>query len=430
MKDIKKLLAAVICGILLLTLVSHPVLAASVNNGAVYPVTTNEISGWPQGPDLYSETAVLMEAETGTILYNKGMDELRYPASTTKIMTALIALENSSLDEQVTFTETCLADQTPDSTHMGMKVGEVLTMEQCLMIMMIKSANDVATQIAEHVGGSVDAFVEMMNQKAQELGCANTHFANASGMPNEEHYTTAHDMALIFQEAIKNEDFRKIIGTTSYTVEPTNMTAESRTLNTSHALLAPEAPEHYEGCFGGKTGTTQIAEHTLVTGVERNGMTLITVVMRAAAGEVCQDSIQLFDYGYNNFQKVEVPGGSVIIPNGTDTESLTTVETAADGETEQDYYYNEDYYVGSGIKAETTPQTLEITQDTEEDPKEQQENDGLDDGEAEGQEGQESAAGESLYRNAMVVLAVLIGAALLVTIISAVKKKGKKKKRK
>lgn len=424
MKHTKKILAAVICGALLLIWGSRPVLAASVNNGAVYPVSTNDISGWPQGPDLYSETAVLMEAETGTILYSKGMDELRYPASITKIMTALVALENSSLDDQVTFTETCLADQTPDSTHMGMKVGEVLTMEQCLMIMMIKSANDVATQIGEYVGGSVDAFVDMMNQKAQELGCANTHFANASGMPNEDHYTTAHDMALIFREAIKNEEFRKIIGTTSYTLEPTNMTAESRTMNTSHALLAPEAPEHYEGCFGGKTGTTQIAEHTLVTGVERDGMTLITVVMRAGAGEVCQDSIQLFDYGYNNFQKVEVPGGSVIIPNGTDTESLTTVETAADGETEEDYYYNGDYYVGSGIKEEPTPQALEITEETEGTSQETSESDNPN-----REKAAEQSSDSSLYRNAVIVLAVLIGAALLVTIISAVKKKGKKKKK-
>ena len=169
MKRIYRALA-VMLGILLLA-GGMPVQAAQVNNGTVYSVSTNEITGWPQGPDIYGETAVLMDADTGTILYNKGMDELRYPASTTKLMTLLVALENSSLDEQVTFTETCLADQTPDSGNIGMQVGEVLSLEQCLLVMIIQSANDVATQVAEHVGGSVDAFCEMMNQKAAQLGC-------------------------------------------------------------------------------------------------------------------------------------------------------------------------------------------------------------------------------------------------------------------
>ena len=127
--------------------------AAEVDNGASYPITTNAIEGWPQGPDTYSETAVLMDADTGAILYNKGMDEKRYPASITKIMTALLALENSSLDDQVTFTEECLADQTSDSGNIGMQVGEVLTMRQCLLALMIRSANDVATQIAVQIAG-------------------------------------------------------------------------------------------------------------------------------------------------------------------------------------------------------------------------------------------------------------------------------------
>ena len=415
--------------LLTLCLLASPLsVPAASGDGGLTDLTG--LSGMPAAPSIDAPSAILIEAKTGAVLYAKNADQAHFPASITKVMTALLTIENCSLDETVTFSYRATHELEENSSGIARTEGEEMSVRDCLYGLLIASANEVAQALAEHVSGSLEAFAELMNQRAAELGCTNTHFANPSGLNNPEHYTTAHDMALIFQEAIKNQDFRKIIGTTSYTVEPTNMTAESRTLNTSHALLAPDAPEHYEGGFGGKTGTTQIAEHTLVTGVERNGMTLITVVMRAAAGEGCQDSIQLFDYGYNNFQKVEVPGGSVIIPNGTDTESLTTVETAADGETEQDYYYNEDYYVGSGIKAETTPQTLEITQDTEEDPKEQQENDGLDDGEAEGQEGQESAAGESLYRNAMVVLAVLIGAALLVTIISAVKKKGKKKKRK
>lgn len=420
MKRIYRVLA-VMLGILLLA-GGMPVQAAQVNNGTVYSVSTNEIAGWPQGPDIYGETAVLMDADTGTILYNKGMDELRYPASTTKLMTLLVALENSSLDEQVTFTETCLADQTPDSGNIGMQVGEVLSLEQCLLVMIIQSANDVATQVAEHVGGSVDAFCEMMNQKAAQLGCTNTHFVNASGMPDENHYTTAHDLALIMQAGLKNEDFRNIIAAESCTIGPTNMNSEARTFTTHHPLLASSAPEHYDGCLGGKTGNTIASGHTIVTGAERNGMTLIAVAMRAELGQVAQDSIQLFDYGFNNFQKVEVPGGSVVIPNGNTVDQLTTVETAAqDASVTLDYYYNENYYVGSGVEetvTETPSPTQEAVTVTPEAPVTP---------EADGsQEAQETD--DSVFRTAVLVLVVLIVLALIVTVVSAVRKKSRKKK--
>lgn len=337
---------------LLLFLQTTVISAAEIHNGAVYPIETNAISGWPQGTDTYAETAVLMEAETGAVLFGKGAHELRYPASITKIMTALLAIENCSMDEQVTFTEVCLADQEPGSGNAGMKVGEILTMKQCLLVLMIKSANDVATQIAVHVGGSVAGFADMMNQRAQQLGCVNTHFVNASGMPDENHYTTAYDMALIFREAIKNELFREIISTLSVTIEPTNMNPEAKSYNTHHALLSPSAPEYYEGCFGGKTGNTDASRCTLVSGAERNGMTLIAVALRADAGEVCQDHIQMFDYGYNNFEKIQVSGGSVVVPKGTELSALKVVETEVDGKTEQTYYYQDDIYVGNGVKGE------------------------------------------------------------------------------
>ena len=336
------------------------IFAAEIHNGTVYPIETNAISGWPQGQDTYAETAVLMEAETGAVLYAKGMNELRYPASITKIMTALLAIENCSMDEQVTFTEACLADQEPGSGNAGMKVGEILTMKQCLLVLMIKSANDVATQIAVHVGGSVAGFADLMNQRAQQLGCVNTHFVNASGMPDENHYTTAYDMALIFREAIKNELFREIISTLSVTIEPTNMNPEARSYNTHHALLSPSAPEHYEGCFGGKTGNTDASRCTLVSGAERNGMTLIAVALRADAGEVCQDHIQMFDYGYNNFEKIQVSGGCVVVPKGTELSALKVVDTEIEGKTEQTYYYQNNIYVGNGVKGEESVDEVPI----------------------------------------------------------------------
>ena len=418
-----KKLTAILAAVLLLCS-GIPVMAAEVNNGTTYPVSTNAIANWPQGPDTYSETAVLMDADTGAILYNKGMDEKRYPASITKIMTALLALEHSSLDEEVTFTEECLADQTSDSGNLGMKVGEILTMRQCLMALMIRSANDVATQIAVHVAGSVSAFADMMNQRAQELGCVNTHFVNASGMPDENHYTTAHDMALIFQQAIKNQDFLDIIGTQSFTIEPTNMNPESRVLNTHHALLSASAPEHYDGCFGGKTGVTAASKNTLVSGAARNGMTLIAVAMRADAGQVCQDHINMFDYGFNNFQKVEVPGGAVTIPKDVQVSDLTTTESADGEAVRETYYFGQDYFVGTGTKTEEVaqdteePETLtpEVTVEPHNDPENETDTTG-------------SANLSQIYKIVIYILAGLIGLTVLVTIISAVRKRHRRKRR-
>lgn len=427
-------------GILAGMLFASSVQASVVDNGAVYPISSNSIEEWPQGPDIYGETAVLMNADTGAILYNKGMNEKRYPASITKIMTCLLALEHSGLDEQVTFTETCLADQAAGSGNIGMQVGEVLTMKQCLLALMIQSANDVATQIAEHVAGSVSTFADMMNQKAQELGCSNTHFVNASGMPDDNHYTTAYDMALIFREAIKNDTFREIIGTQSFTLQATNMNPESRTFTTHHPLVAQTAPEYYEGCFGGKTGITNAARSTLVSGAERNGTTLIAVTLRADLGELCQDQIKLFDYGFNNFQRVEVPGGCVTIPNGKDISELKVVETVSGEVTAESYFYKEDYFVGSGIKQEVTPeaepQVMKPTESGEEQTgeeiSEEAQGEQEDAGNSQLSEKEKEKADQELkgiYKYIIYVLAGFIGVALIISGGSALRRKKKRKRR-
>lgn len=414
MKRIYRSVAAgiLICAILMMTV---GVQASVVENGASYSISTNSISEWPQGPVIYAETAILMDADTGAILYNKGMDEKRYPASITKIMTCMLALEHSSLDEQVTFTETCQADQVAGSGNAGMQVGEVLTMRQCLLLLMIRSANDVATQIAEHVGGSVEAFVDMMNQKAQELGCMNTHFVNASGMPDDNHYSTAYDMALIFREAIKNDTFREIIGTQSFIIEPTNMNTETRSFSSHHPLVVRSAPEYYEGCFGGKTGVTDSAKNTLVSGAERNGMTLIAVTMRAdELGQLCQDQTNMFNYGFNNFSKVEVPGGYVTIPNGKDVAGLKVVETVSGDVTAEAYYYNDDYFVGTGIKEESTQDFEEIQEIIPAEEPETTKQQGV------SEENEQDL--KQTYRYIIYILGGLIGIALLISVISAIVK--------
>lgn len=329
---------------LLVSILCTQAVSAAVNNGEVYPITSNEIEGWPQGAETYCETAVLMEAETGVVLFDKGKDQIRYPASITKIMTTLLALEKCSLDEEVTFTETGL-ERIAEGSNINMQVGEVLTMEQCLHAIMIRSANEVAAQVAEYIGGSQEGFAAMMNDRAQQLGCTNTHFNNPSGLPDENHWTTANDMALIFREALKNEDFVRIIGTLQYTIPPTNLNPLSRSFTSHHALLVPSAPEYYEGCIGGKTGVTDLSLNTLVTGVERDGMTLIAVAMRADPGQVCADSTAMFDYGFSQFEKLEVEGGTLIVPKGTTVEGLDVTTADVDGGFVSSYFYN-DYLVG------------------------------------------------------------------------------------
>ena len=329
--------------------------SAAVDLNAKYDISSNQIPGWPTGPEITSDTGVLMDADSGILLYNKGGDEQRYPASITKIMTLLVAVENSSLDDQVTFTETGIRDISWDSGNIGMQLGEVMSMRDCLYALFIQSANEVAAQIAEHVGGTEQNFIDMMNQRAAEIGCTNTHFVNASGLPDDNHYSTAHDMALIMREGLKNKKFCEIIGATDYVIEPTNKNSESRVLHTHHPMLAPESGYYYEGCIGGKTGYTSAAGNTLVTAVRRNGTTYITVTMKAADLAIASsDSTAMFNYGYQNFQKIQADGGEILIPNGVTVDNLIVREGTLDGNPVNQYFFG-DYMVGSVPIPEATP---------------------------------------------------------------------------
>ena len=337
---------------------------AAVDLNAKYDISTNQIQGWPTGPDIISDTGILMDADSGVVLYNKGADEQRYPASITKIMTLLVAVENSTMDEQVTFTETGVRNVNADSSNIGTQVGEVLSMQDCLHALIIQSANDVAAQIAEHIGGTEQNFIDMMNQRAQEIGCTNTHFANSSGLPDDNHYSSARDMALIMKEGLKNDTFRTVIGTADYVIQPTNMNSQPRTLHTHHPMLAPESGFYYEGCIGGKTGTTVAAGHTLVTAAQKDNTTYIAVTMRAAdLANSCMDTTAMFNYGFQNFTKTEVEGGSVLLPNGTDISSLGQKSENVDGETETGYYFG-DYLIGSGTVAQATPSPTPAAEET------------------------------------------------------------------
>lgn len=261
---------------------------------------------WPQEPETESLSAIVMELSTGTILYEKNITESRYPASITKILTTLVALENSDLNEVVTFSDRAI-DETRGGSGIARDYGEQMTMEQCLYGVMLASSNECAFAVAEHVGGTMENFVAMMNEKAKELGCVNTHFTNPHGLPDENHWTCAYDMALISQAAYENETFRIITGTARYTIPPTNKHEEQTDLQNHNEMLYPFKHNYvYEYCTGGKTGFTTAANSTLVTFAEKDGMQLVCVVLDVQAPGHWSDSRALFDYTFDNFQLVNI----------------------------------------------------------------------------------------------------------------------------
>lgn len=267
-------------------------------------IQSNEIDNWPIGPQVSAQAAILMDADTGAILYSKNINEKLYPASTTKIMTCLLAREKGNLDDMVEFTKTAVFSVPADGSNMGMDVGESITMEQCLYGILVGSANEVANAVAEHIAGTIDDFVDMMNERAKQLGCTNTHFVNTNGLYDDNHYTTAYDLALISRAFFQDEMLCKIGNTARYHFEPTATQPDDFYLNNKHKLITGEIA--YDGIRGGKTGYTNEARQTLVTCAEQNGMKLICVVFKEESPAQFTDTVELLDYGFHNFQAMNI----------------------------------------------------------------------------------------------------------------------------
>ena len=264
---------------------------------------------WPRGPKTESKSVIVMEVNTGTVLYEKKSHQTHYPASITKIMTTLLAIENCDLNEEVIFSDDAVYESRDGSSSISRQTGEKMTMEQCLYAVMLESANECAYAVAEHVAGDIDSFIQMMNERAAKIGCQNTHFNNCNGLPDEQHYTSAYDMALIAREAYQNETFRIICGTKTYTIPFTNKHTDEETyLQNHHQMLYPYRTRKYlyDYCLGGKTGYTTAANNTLVTYAEKNGMTLICVVLDAPAGGHYEDTRGLFDFCFDNFKEMNI----------------------------------------------------------------------------------------------------------------------------
>lgn len=270
-------------------------------------IASNGWKSWPQGPATYGEAAIVMEAKSGAILYAKNIDGKAYPASITKVLTALIALENAKPDDKITFTNECIDFLEYGDAHIGMAPGEEISLSDALHALLLASANEVAYAIGSSVGEGYDWFISQMNARAKELGAVNSNFVNTNGLNDENHYTTARDMALITRELYTNhEEFKTISQTLQYTIPPTNLQPESRTFQQKHKMFYDWDDNYYEYVTAGKTGYTEQAMNTLITCADNGDMPLICVVMKTHGRHVYPDTKALFEYGYANFHKVNI----------------------------------------------------------------------------------------------------------------------------
>lgn len=258
-----------------------------------------------------AKAALLIDLNSGRTIYEQNSEDRVYPASLTKIMTCLLALENGNLSDIVTVGENAYAGMDESSSSAGLLVGEQMTLEQMLYCMMIVSGNEACNVVAEHIAGSVDNFVKMMNERADELGCSSTHFCNPHGLHDSEHYTTARDLATITQAALKSTVFRKITSTEKYTLPATNL-SEERELRTTNLLMDSSTGNrfYYSKASGIKTGFTSQAGRCLISTAADNGMSLLAVICGAGTSLLSDNTtlmesfpqcIRLFDYGFEQF---------------------------------------------------------------------------------------------------------------------------------
>ena len=256
---------------------------------------------WPSDVSVQAEGAILMDADTGTVLWGQNIHNEYFPASITKVMTALLVIENCNLDETVTFSHNAVYNVESGSSNAGINEGDTMSVRDCLYALLLKSANESANALAEHVAGTTEAFADMMNARARELGCTNTHFANPSGLNNPEHYTSPYDMALIARAAFSNPTFQEIDSTTYYKLPANSTNQDGLTIYPGHKMMRKSSPYYYPGIIGGKTGYTTLAGNTLITCAEKNGLKLITIILKGSTPQYWSDTKNLLNFGFENF---------------------------------------------------------------------------------------------------------------------------------
>lgn len=334
------------------------------------PTESNSWEGWKKGPGTYGEAAIVMEATTGAILYAKNIDAKEYPASITKVLTALIALENGNFSDKVTFSHDCVSFLQPGDSSVGLKEGNVITLEQALYATLLASANEAAYAVGENVGKNAgydyNWFIEQMNTRAKQLGCVNSNFVNTNGLHDKNHYTCARDMALIGSELFKHPEFFEIVQTMEYKI-PKSKTVEEHVFQQKDKMLHPENENYYKYAVGGKTGYTSDALSTLITMAEKGDMKLVCVVLRTHGKNVYPDTTNLLKYAFKNFSKVDISGQEksqdisgleegdnyVVLPKGVSFEELDMELTPADGDSTDTTVMGDD-----APKRDSTPQSV------------------------------------------------------------------------
>ena len=270
-------------------------------------IESNSYDNWPIGPAIGAQAAILMDANTGAILYAKNIHEKLYPASITKLLSTYVAIQECDLDEMVTFSENAVYSiNWWEDANMGVYAGSALTLEEVLYGILVGSANEAAYAVAEHVSGNLEDFAILMNKTAKDLGCLNTNFVTPNGIHDENHYTTAYDMALIAKAFFANETLTKMSSTTRFDVPVTEQQTREGLILTAKSQLLPGKPYAYEPLLGTKTGYTDHARQTLVSCAEKNGLKLICVILKEESPAQFTDTIELFNYGFENFDAVNL----------------------------------------------------------------------------------------------------------------------------
>lgn len=297
-----------ICKVLIVLTLTIFVLICNIGTFGTYVLANNTNSG----PDINAESALLIDNKTNKVLYSKDMNRKMFPASTTKILTAILVLENHSLDEKVTASYNAVMTIPSGYSTASIQIDEVLTVEQLLELLLVHSANDAANVLAEYTGGSIDSFVAMMNTKINELGLSDTHFTNPYGLQDNNHYTTAHDLAIIMQYCLKNDDFRKIAGQASCAIPSTNK-SEPRKYSSTNELLIAGNSNYYPNLIAGKTGYTSEAGECLVSAAYNGNLELVGVILNST--NRFKDTRSLYNYGYTNFSIKNIVNEKDIITN-------------------------------------------------------------------------------------------------------------------
>ena len=357
-------------------------------------IESNSYENWPLGPAIGAQSAILIEANTGTILYEKNIYEKLYPASITKLLTTYIALQECELNEMVTFSQEAVDSiNWREDANMGVNAGSSITMEETLYGILVGSANEAAYAVAEHISGSLDKFAVLMNKTAKELGCTSSNFVTPNGIHDENHYTTAYDMALIAQAFFSNDTLCKMAGTTWFEVPVTKTQPRKGIILSAKSELHSGKRYAYDALVGTKTGYTNFARQTLVSCASKNGLKLICVILKEESPAQFADTVELFEYGFHNFSAfhlsdvnteytidntffttdIDILGNSqpilsidkesyLVLPNTINFETLTSTisyDTKADNEIASIHYFYKNYPLGKiAVKLQEQENTI------------------------------------------------------------------------